>query len=90
MKTFKDLNFEPHPTGDGIMVREHFDNGYGVSVINGGGAYNCGDDEFELAIYDKDGELCYNTPITDDVIGHLSADEVSEIMTRVAALPSIV
>jgi hypothetical protein len=74
----------------GIQANMMFDNGYVVSVINGGGAYSNGDDEYELAVYGKDGYLCYDTPITDGVLGNLSADDVSELMVRVAALPSIV
>lgn len=33
-------------------------------------------------------ELCYDTPITDDVIGHLKKDEVQPLLDRIAALPS--
>lgn len=33
MKTFEDLKFEPHKTGNGLMARLFFPNGYGVSVV---------------------------------------------------------
>jgi hypothetical protein len=86
---FDQLVFVKNPFG-GIQAQTVFNNGYGVSVINGGGAYTNGADAYELAVYGKGGEICYDTPITDDVLGHLSADEVSEVMQQHAALPSIV
>lgn len=59
-----------------------FDNGYGASVITGGIAY-CNDEQpYELAVL-KDYELCYDTPITDDVIGYLTNDEVYELLDRI-------
>ncbi len=35
MKTFKDLEFNAHPTHmlGGVQARMDFDNGYGVSVV---------------------------------------------------------
>ena len=35
MKTFKDLVFEPHPSGIGKLARIEFENGHGVSVVQG-------------------------------------------------------
>jgi hypothetical protein len=43
----------------------------------------------ELAILkgtDGDWELTYNTPITNDVMGHLSNDEVTDVMIKVQKL----
>lgn len=39
----------------------------------------------ELAVL-KHGELCYDTPITDDVIGYLTSDEVYELLDRIEQL----
>ena len=33
MKTFKNLKFEPHTTGEGLSAKLFFKNGYGVSVV---------------------------------------------------------
>ena len=54
-----------------------FDNGYGISVVKGNMFYSNGVDTYEVGIL-KEGVLCYDTPITDDVIGYVSADEVSK------------
>ena len=35
MKTFKDLVFEPHPSGSGKIARMEFKNGHGISVVQG-------------------------------------------------------
>lgn len=86
-KTFKDLEFKPHPTmGDGgtraYMV---FSNGYGISVITGEWAYADELNPYEVAVL-VGGAICYNTPITDDVIGHLDEEGVTDIMKRIQEL----
>lgn len=35
MKTFKDLEFIPHPSGTGKIARMEFGNQHGISVIQG-------------------------------------------------------
>ena len=34
----------------------------------------------------RHGELCYDTPITDDVIGYLTSDEVFNLLDRIEQL----
>jgi hypothetical protein len=88
MKTFKDLKFEPKDASEeyvGTKASLDFDNGYGISVITGYGSFTSTDKPYEIAVL-KDGELCYDTPITSDVIGHLTAKEVTKIMKRIQKL----
>ena len=86
MKSFKDLVFETHTTcKDGTQARLDFDNGYGVSVITGSMFYTDAKGLYEVAVM-HNGKLCYDTPITEDVIGHLDRKEVEEVMTQVQAL----
>lgn len=33
-------------------------------------------------------ELCYDTPITDDVIGYLTSDEVFDLLDKIEQLES--
>ena len=74
MKTFNDLVFEPHPWCEGGRVAHMtFKNGYGVSVVCGVCFYSNGLNTFEVAVL-KDGRICYDTHITKDVLGYLSAD----------------
>lgn len=64
-----------------------FDNGYGASAITGSIAY-CNDEQpYELAVLHND-ELCYDTPITDDVIGYLTSDEVFDLLDKIEQLDS--
>ena len=88
MKTFKDLSWEPYP-GGGEMARITFENGYGASVVRHAYSYGGKLGLYELAVIDNKGEICYTTPITDDVIGYLREEDVSEVMIRIQNLPMI-
>jgi len=86
MKTFNDLEFKPHITMNGVMSRIMFENGYGASVVKGEYTYGGKDGLYELAVLDKDGKLCYDTPVTDDVEGYLSENEVTKLMEQIQKL----
>lgn len=68
-----------------------FENGYGASVITNPYSYGGDVGLFEVAVLHgadpKTAELCYATPVTNDVIGWLSAEAVEEHLTSIAALP---
>jgi len=86
MKTFKDLEFEPHENGYGEHATMDFENGYGVSVVTGLHIYYTDDSHpYELAIV-KDGSLCYNSGITEDVLGHLTSRSITLYMKKVQLL----
>ena len=89
MKKFEDLEFEQvndAPYMVGKKSRMHFDNGYGVSVVSHSYSYGGKDGLFEIAVLDKDGNLTYDTPVTNDVIGYLTEEEVSGVMKEVQSL----
>lgn len=93
---FTDLNFHPHSNypNTGIAARHFFPNGYGVSVVQfttpfGAGSYGAEEGLYELAVIkgvEENWEICYDTPITDDVIGHLSEEEVEDLLLQVENL----
>jgi hypothetical protein len=86
MNTFNDLVFKPKTNGcGGTQAKLNFNNGYGVSVITGFGAYGGDEGLYELAVLKND-HLCYSTDITYDVEGHLTAADVTSIMARVEKL----
>jgi hypothetical protein len=89
MKTFKDLVFEDRPHGMGIAARIEFDNGYGASVVKGPLSYGGKHGLYEMAVLDDSGNLTYDTPITNDVIGYLSEDEVNDYLTKIQELPNV-
>lgn len=84
--TFADIEFKPHPIGNGIMGRVCFDNGYTASVVRFHGSYGNEDGLYELAVM-RNGRLDYTTAITNDVLGHLSESDVSDTLAQIAALP---
>ena len=87
MKTFQDLKFSELGTeGYGIRAEIKFDNGYGASVIRTKGSYGGEAGLYELAVLDQEGEICYNTPITEDVLGWLKEDDVTEALQKIEAL----
>ena len=87
MKTFKDLEFIPHSTGmGGVMSRIQFDNGYGASVVKSPFSYGGDKGLYELAVLDSEGELTYGTPVTDDVIGYLRPEDVTDVMEKIQLL----
>jgi len=87
MKQFKDIEFKPNPMGAdfGIVSRTQFDNGYEASVVRSEYTYGGDKGLYELAVF-KDGEICYDTPITDDVIGYLRPEDVTDVMTKIQQL----
>lgn len=99
MKTFDDLEWPVHPHDpNGKQGIAFFENGYGVSVVNfkslyGPMSYTDNDSEWELAVLRgtnfADSRLDYGTPITDDVLGHLSPEDVTEVMRRIQELPHV-
>ena len=94
MKTFDDLEHKPHPVWRGTAATMTFDNGYGVSVIRAsgqpfGGSYGHEDELYELAVLGRDGSLDYDTGITDDVLGHLTEADVTNLMRQVQELEEV-
>jgi hypothetical protein len=97
-KTFNDLVFNTYDIPDelkpmfkslGLLLNSgskiFFDNGYGVSVINGESI----EGEYELAIItSEDGGIIYDTPITNDVITNLTKDDVTRYMREIQDLPA--
>lgn len=88
-------NYEPiedlsgrFPSFSKLLYHYEFENGYGASVLRS--SYSFGGDRglFELAVL-KDGDICYSTPITSDVVGYLTADEVAEYLSRIEKLPDL-
>lgn len=87
MLEFKHLEFVEQGPFSAVRRRARlfFENGYGVSVIQGGISRSLEPETFEVAVL-KDGDLCYTTPITDDVVGFASRFLVTEIMVQLQNL----
>tara|TARA_B110000444_G_C18818540_1_gene586469 strand:- start:1300 stop:1548 length:249 start_codon:yes stop_codon:yes gene_type:complete len=76
---------ETNDHNGGIQKVYNFPNGYGASVIKHKGSYGYHKGLWELAVL-RDGELCYSTDITDDVLGRLNDPEVDNILGKISRL----
>ena len=93
---FSDLNFRPHTNfpDTGIAARYFFPNGYGVSVVRfttpfGSGSYGSEEGLYEAAVLkgvEENWQICYDTPITEDVLGHLTEEEVEVLLYEIENL----
>jgi hypothetical protein len=83
-KTFEDINFMPHYGG--VAGKIMFKNGYGASVIRHEHSYGGKKGLYELAVLDNEGNLTYDTPVTNDVLGFLSPKEVTDYLIQIQDL----
>ena len=65
----------------------HFTNGYSGSICFGETFYSNGVDTYELAVM-KHGELCYDTVVTNDVVGHATKSDLEEALSVLENLPT--
>jgi hypothetical protein len=84
--TFNELIFVNHPMGIGVQCIVQYPNGYGASVVKGEHTYGGRDGLYELAVFGKDGQITYNTPVTDDVLGYLTENDVEKILIDIKNL----
>jgi len=83
---FEDLEFKPMLNYDnGIFVRVEFPNGYGASIIKSPHSYSGYQDLYELAVL-YDNMICYDTEITDDVLGYQTEEDINRIIKHVQRL----
>jgi len=82
----KDTNY----VNNGVQHKYAFPNGYGASVVKHDFSYGGKNGLWELAVLDfsidSEGELCYTSGITDDVIGHLAWKNVEEFLSEIKQL----
>jgi hypothetical protein len=83
---FKELKFLTHPMGMGQQCIVQFSNGYGASIVQGPHTYGGSKGLYELAVFGKDGGITYDTPITDDVLGYLSEQDVEKTLLDIKNL----
>ena len=82
IRIYDETNPRTNMPGDQRLV--FFDNGYGASIVEGYGTYG-----IELAVLkgNKDSwSLTYDTPLTDDVIGHNSETGIDDLLVKISEL----
>jgi len=70
---------------DGVSLEFTFANGYGASVIKSSYSYGGKYGLWELAVLDH-GVICYDTHLTNDVLGHLSWEDVENTLDEIQKL----
>ena len=88
---FENLDFE-YDEYLGEHAHHIFDNYYGVSVVRGPYTHGGKNGLYELAVLHMPpdaeySELVYDTPVTNDVEGHLTPKDVTRLMKKVSKLP---
>lgn len=79
------VSFSQHLRDGGIGYRVGYPNGYSASIIKLPYSYGNEDDLWEVAVLWND-SLCYDTPITDDVCGYLTEEEVIAVCDQIYRL----
>lgn len=88
MKTIKP--FKTNKLNGGVRKLFKFTNGYGASVVRHRFSYGNQVGKWELAVLQgPKHEICYTTPITDDVLGWLSNKDVQANLRAIKALPKL-
>ena len=84
---FSELKFKELPDGSGIYCRIMFENGFGASIVKHQYSYGGKDGLYEIAVLDDmDGGPIYYTSVTDDVLGHLSEENVETHLNEIKSL----
>ena len=87
---FTDLKFKDRQGLPGIHVIVFFPNGYGASIVKGDGTYGAEDGLYELAVLQgslDSWHICYETPLTSDVLGYLKPNDVTGHLVAIEELP---
>lgn len=93
MTDFKTLPNQP--INEGIQYIAKFPNNYGASIVKHSFSYGTEKGLWELAVisYEPDEtdiynfQLTYSTPITNDVLGYLTEEEVNKTLKDIESLP---
>ena len=83
-KLIKD--YESKEIYGGVVAVIHFTNGYSASCISHQYSYGGREGLWELAVM-VDGIIVYDTPVTNDVLGHLPEEEIDALLVQIANLP---
>lgn len=95
--TFNDLKFNPTRLSNGVQALVYFSNNYGASVVKHDFSYGNKKGLYEIAVLVKKNLSCnndkgnwiisYHTPITNDVIGSATEQEITKVLQQIAHLP---
>ena len=82
-------NLPSNQINDGVQYLTFYPNGYGASIVQHKYSYGGNIGLWELAVIkgtEEEWDICYTTPITNDVLGYLEEAEVDELLIKIEAL----
>jgi len=85
VEKFRECLKETNYLNNGVQHVYEFDNGYGASVIKHDYSYGGKSGLWEIAVLNE-GDICYTSGITEDVIGHLAWTKVEKILSEIKQL----
>lgn len=75
----------------GIRKLYHFPNNYGAYVVRHRYSYGFDKGLWELAVIkfesDNDWSLCYSAPLTFDILGDQTEEQITELLNQIEQLP---
>lgn len=75
-----------NPINGGIQYTYKSPNGRGASIVQHLFSYGNEEGLWELAVLDKEDRLDYSTPITEDVLGYLTEEDVNNTLLEIDKL----
>jgi hypothetical protein len=88
--TFEELEFKATEFNNGIQAIARFENKYGASIVKHDYSYGSKTGLYELAVlkYDENNnwDLCYDTPVTSDVLGYLNEADITRYLKQIEQL----
>lgn len=81
---------ETREVNGGVQKIYRYKNNYGASVVRHSFSYGHNEGLWELAVIkwndDDTWDICYDTPITDDVLGYLTENAVKRYLKQIKKL----
>ena len=91
---FSDLKFKPlqdNESSIGVQATIFFDNGHGASIIKTPYGYGGKEGFYGLAVIkanENGWDLNFNTPITNNVLGYLTENDLLNYLEKIKKLPN--
>lgn len=73
----------------GFQTIVFFENNYGASIVWNKFSYGNDEDLFEIAVLKgniNSCDICYDTPITDDVLGYQTSEDINNVLEKISKL----
>lgn len=73
----------------GVQIIVFFENNYGASIVKHRFSYGNDEGLFEIAVIKgnmEDWDIVYDTPITNDVLGYRTSEDINDILEEISNL----